>query len=186
MDKVLDKLGLYDIVAVLLSGMVITTLSYLLLTAVYAINIEALNNGFDSGVVFIFLILSYFIGLVFQELGSLFQFTVHKLIHNNSLAMYKTRKHWEKEKDNGQKSYQYITKAEFELLKEKLQNVDMDSKEWNDNTIFYYCKKYKEADDMNFIEKLQSLSGMSRSFAIHFFIVFFLPLFIIFLSNRIR
>lgn len=171
-DKVLDKLGLYDIVAVLLSGMVITTLSYLLLTVVYAINIEALNNGFDSGVVFIFLILSYFIGLVFQELGSLFQFTVHKLIHNNSLAMYKTRKHWKKEKDNGQKSYQYITKAEFELLKEKLQNVDMDSKEWNDNTIFYYCKKYKEADDMNFIEKLQSLSGMSRSFAIYFFIVF--------------
>lgn len=54
MDKVLDKLGLYDIVAVLLSGMVITTLSYLLLTVVYAINIEALNNGFDSGVVFIF------------------------------------------------------------------------------------------------------------------------------------
>lgn len=98
MDKVLDKLGLYDIVAVLLSGMVITTLSYLLLTVVYAINIEALNNGFDSGVVFIFLILSYFIGLVFQELGSLFQFTVHKLIHNNSLAMYKTRKHWKKEK----------------------------------------------------------------------------------------
>lgn len=171
-DKVLDKLGLYDIVAVLLSGMVITTLSYLLLTAVYAINIEALNNGFDSGVVFIFLILSYFIGLVFQELGALFQFTIYNLIHNKSLAMYKTRKHWEKEKDNGQKSYQYITKAEFELLKKKLKNADIDDKEWNDNTIFYYCKKYNEKDNANLLEKLKSLGAMSRSFVIYFFIVF--------------
>ena len=38
MDKVLDKLGLYDIIAILLSGMVIVMISSLLLLNVYKKN----------------------------------------------------------------------------------------------------------------------------------------------------
>lgn len=172
LDKVLDKLGIYDILAILLSGMVIVTITSLLLSNIYEIKIT--NYGIDMNNTFLFLLISYFVGLIFQELGSLFQEIIHKLIKNKSLAMYKIEKHWENEKYPNQKSYKCITKSEFRILREQLKRENFDSSKWDDNTIYYYCKHYNRKENSILLEKLQSLGGMSRSFAVYFLFVFIL------------
>ena len=134
MDKVLDKLGLYDIIAILLSGMVIVMISSLLLLNVYKINIA--NYGVDTNNTFVFLLVSYFTGLIFQELGSLFQEIICKFIKNKSLAMYKISKHLNKEKYKKQISYRYISENEFKALKNKLKCENQNIENDDYNTIY--------------------------------------------------
>lgn len=178
MDKVLDKLGLYDIIAILLSGMVITAITNLIFSNVYSIALD--SYGININDTFMFLIVSYFMGLLFQELGSLFQELIQKIKRDRCLAMYKIRKYWSKESKSNQKSYKFITKNEYELVLEKLKEVDISKDKWDDNTIYYYCKQYREKEDSNFLEKLQSLAGMSRSFTVYFICMFVISMFILF------
>lgn len=172
MDKVLDKLGLYDIIAILLSGMVIVMISSLLLLNVYKINIA--NYGVDTNNTFVFLLVSYFTGLIFQELGSLFQEIICKFIKNKSLAMYKISKHLNKEKYKKQISYRYISENEFKALKNKLKCENQNIENDDYNTIYYYCKFYTERKNSILLEKLQSLAAMSRSFVVYFLLILIL------------
>ena len=61
-----------------------------------------------------------------------------------------------------------------------LYEVDISKDKWDDNTIYYYCKQYREKEDSNFLEKLQSLAGMSRSFTVYFICMFVISMFILF------
>lgn len=68
-SAILDKLGIYDLIAVLLPGISILTFSVLVIQYVYKIEIK----GLQINETLTFLVLSYFIGLIFQEIGSLLQ-----------------------------------------------------------------------------------------------------------------
>lgn len=68
MSSILNKFGVYDLIAILLSGTSILTLSILVLNLVYGVT---LDEAISVNETLSFLVLSYFLGLTFQEIGSL-------------------------------------------------------------------------------------------------------------------
>lgn len=62
MDKILEKLGIYDLVVLLLTGMIILLFS-IKISPLFSIDLE-INDTLH------FLIISYFVGMIFQEIGS--------------------------------------------------------------------------------------------------------------------
>ncbi len=167
MSKILDKFGIYDLVAVLLSGINICIFSLLVLQLVYKIpiDIELQVNKTLS-----FLVISYFLGLIFQEFGSL----VQKIItHKNNTLLKKALK-------VSDKSNTLLTETEkdgvYTYVKSKF-NVE------NDNIVYNYCKFYIiENYDTTRIDKDQSLSAMSRSLFLYFVILAIIALINIFFN----
>lgn len=155
MDRILEKFGIYDLIAVLVPGIGMYTLSILVLPMIsFDINLQV--DGMLP-----FMVVSYFVGLVFQELGSLL--LQQKLTHKNSKLLkmaFKTSSDShvclsETEKND---VYSYVAK---ELHK----NAD----EISDSVVYNYCKFYiLENENTSRIDKDQSLSAMSRSFALYF------------------
>lgn len=84
MSEILEKFGIYDLLAVLLSGICITTMSLFIAQVVFEkeTTLELIVN--ES---LLFLVLSYLTGLIFQEIGSLIQkefiFKNNKLLKNS-------------------------------------------------------------------------------------------------------
>lgn len=166
MNKILDKLGIYDLVAVLLSGMSICTFSLLVLQLVYKIHIDirlAVNE------ILSFIVVSYFLGLVFQECGSIIQ----KLIYKNNALLQKALK-------VSDKSHILLTETEksgiYAYVKSKT-NIK------NDNMVYNYCKFYimRNCDTIK-IDKDQSLSALSRSLSLYFIILAIITLITVFVN----
>lgn len=158
MHKVLDKFGIYDLVGVLLSGISICTFSLLVLQLVYNIRIDM---GLQINKALTFIVLSYFVGLIFQELSSLIQKKI--TFRNNALLKQSL--------NTSEKSHILLTQKErdgiYSYVKIKL-NLDED----NDNVVYNYCKFYViENYDTTRIDKDQSLSAMSRSLSLYFLIL---------------
>ena len=155
MSEILDKLGIYDLVAVLLSGVSVLTLSLLILQVVYnvSVNLNLMVNEMLS-----FLVISYFVGVVLQETGSLI---VRKILGKNGRLFenviadsYTSITEWEK-------------KEIFSYVKSQL-----NLKDDNSDVIYNYCKYYVfKNSDTTRIDRDQSLSAMSRSLSLYFFAV---------------
>ena len=161
-SKILDKLGIYDLVAVLLSGICIFTFSILVLQLIYKIPIDINLQVYET---LLFFVLSYFLGLVFQEISSFIQKSTHK---NNRLlkAALKTSNN----------SHIFLTDIEkngvYLYVTEKL-NLNPD--EDNDNIVYNYCKFYiLENSDTTRIDKDQSISSMGRSLSLYFALLTFI------------
>lgn len=157
MNKILDKFGVYDLVAVLLSGISISTFSILILQVVYKVSIDV---NLQVNETLTFLVLSYFLGLVFQELGSLIQ---KKITYKNNGLLKRAL-------NTSNNSHVYLTENEkrgvFSYVTEKL---GLNANENNDNIVYNYCKFYiLESGDTSRIDKDQSLSAMSRSLSLYF------------------
>lgn len=161
-DKILDKFGIYDLVAVLLSGICISTFSIFVLKFVYEVPI---NVNMQVSETFLFFIISYFGGLVFQESSSL----IFRVSTNNSNWLLKSaltpaqnsNLYLEAEEKNGVKSY----------IQRKLceQTSSSNSTEIPDNIIYNYCKFYIISNrDTASIDKDQSISAMARSLSLYF------------------
>ncbi len=155
MDKILEKFGVYDIVGVLLPGICIVTFSDLVLQFVYgiALNIPTQING-----TVVFLIISYFCGLVFQEIGSgIVRITINKNNHLLKKAL--------EPKDDTSTNLSWVERdGVFGYIKGKL-NLTSD-----DYVVIYnYCKSYplKENNTVR-MDKDQSVSAMSRSLFLYF------------------
>ena len=168
MSKILDKFGIYDLVGVLLSGISISTFSILILQVVYEIPIE-LNLQINETLTF--LVLSYFVGLIFQELGSLMQ----RIIYRNNELLKKSLK-------TSSSSHIYLTEIEkrevYSYVRKKLRiNIN----ENDDNIVYNYCKFYVlENCKTSRINKDQSLSAMSRSLSLYFTLLFLIALITVF------
>lgn len=161
MNQILDKLGIYDLTAVLLSGTIMVTFSVLTgKTLFYA----ELLDCFEIDNTLFFLVISYFVGLVFQELGSMIQKLI--ICRNNRLlirALDTSRTH----------SHQCLTTEEVnsvygivkkELALESLPNVAV---------LYNYCKYYLIINgDMSKVYRDQSIAGLSRSLSLYFFVLF--------------
>ena len=147
MDKVLEKLGLYDLIGVLLSGIIIVLLS-IKVSILFDVEIN-----FDFS--FSFLVFSYFIGLIFQELGSKLDcWKILKSIFENKYDLHISL---------SQKEIDFFTTKVCEML-------DID---FNDNSIiqiYFHCKlSNSNGKDKNDYDMRQSISLMARNLFIYFF-----------------
>ena len=158
MNKMLNKLGVYDILAVLMSGIVISTFSAFILRYIYYIKIP-FEWRFNQ--IILILIASYFCGILFQESGSFIQ---KKLIFRKNGLLKKALS--VEDNDHGrltlfekEKIYKYV-KHKLKLKKD------------NHSVIYNYCKFYLlKNGKIEKIEKDQSLSAMSRSLSLYFAIL---------------
>ena len=124
----LNKLGVYDILAVLMSGIVISTFSAFILRYIYYIKIP-FEWRFNQ--IILILIASYFCGILFQESGSFIQ---KKLIFRKNGLLKKALS--VEDNDHGrltlfekEKIYKYV-KHKLKLKKD------------NHSVIYNYCKFY--------------------------------------------
>lgn len=145
MDKILEKLGIYDLVGVIFTGLIISSLTkyiFMLLGLSFEIDI---NNTFQL------LIISYFIGVVFQELGSKLDCwkilkTIFKPTNDLHISL-------------SQKEIDYFMTEVYSKLK-------FDNNENHLVEIYNFCRS-KNNNDLN-SDRKQSLSGMARSLMIYF------------------
>lgn len=157
MNKILDKFGIYDLVAVLLSGISISSFTLWVLQVIYGF---PLDMNLQVNETLLFFVVSYFGGLIFQEGGSLIQkiFT-HK---NNRLlkAALKTENN----------SHIYLTDVEkIGVYSYIIKKLELDPNEDNDNVVYNYCKfSIIENGDTTRIDKDQSISAMARSLSLYF------------------
>lgn len=165
MNKILDKLGVYDLVAVLLSGIGISTFSILVLQLIYKVSI---NVNLQVNETLTFFVLSYFCGLVFQELGSLME---KKIIYKNNGLLKKAL-------STSNNSYIYLTQNEKKAVYlHVIEKLELNPNENNDNIVYNYCKfSIIESGDTSRIDKDQSLSAMSRSLSLYFTLLFIIIL----------
>ena len=160
MDKILDRFGVYDLVAVLLSGSSISIFSILVLQIVYKFSI---NNDLQANKTLSFLVISYFVGVIFQELGSLIQKATHK---NNELLKSAL--------NTSKDSHIFLTRIEKEgVYSYVVDKLSLNTKEDNTSVVYNYCKFYiLQSGDTAQIDKHQSLSAMSRSLSLYFTVLF--------------
>ncbi len=160
MNKILDKFGIYDLVAVLLSGISILTFSVLVLQIVYKISLE---TNLQVNETLSFLVLSYFFGLIFQEVGSWVQKRI--TYKNNGLlkAALKTSVN----------SHIFLTEIEKNGVYSYVVNhLNLSAEDNNDSVVYNYCKFYiLKSGDTARIDKEQSLSTMSRSLSLYFLLL---------------
>lgn len=153
---ILDKLGIYDLIAVLLPGISILTFSVLVIQYVYEIEIKDLQINETLT----FLVLSYFIGLIFQEFGSLLQnkliFRKDKLIRHVLNPSINSHFYLSETEKNG--VYRYVS-----------EKLNLNTAGGIDAIIYNYCKFYVlGSGNTTRIDKDQSLSAMSRSLSLYF------------------
>lgn len=149
MDKVLEKLGLYDLIGVLLSGAIIVLFS-IKVSAFFGV-----EKNFDFSLSF--LVFSYFIGLIFQELGS--KLDCWKIL--KSIFEVKYDLHI----SLSQKEIDFFSTKVCEML-------DIDFNDNNIIQIYFYCKLSNSSrKDKNDYDMRQSISLMARSLFIYFFIL---------------
>ncbi len=160
MNKILDKLGLYDLIAVLLSGISILTISIFVLQYVYKVSVDIDLMVSDTLTFFVF---SYFVGLIFQEFTSLIQ---KKLLYKDN-ALLKSALCTEED------SHTFLTKTEKDRVYSYVINqLKLNPYENNDNIIYNYCKfKILKSGNMSRMDRDQSISAMSRSFSLYFFML---------------
>lgn len=171
MDKILDKFGIYDLVAVLLSGITISIFSVLILKIIYNVPIEV---NLQISETLSFLVISYFCGLVFQEASTWMQ---RNVIYKNDRLLKQVLK-------ISDGSYLCLNEREKKgIYKYVIKKLKLDKSKDNDNVIYNYCKFHiLKSKNKAHMDKEQSLSAMSRILSLYFYIVFHFSL--VGLSNQ--
>lgn len=181
LDTIFDKFGIYDIVAVLFSGVIISVFSLIVGERFYGLFTDI---KFQKKEIIYFLVISYFVGLVFQEVGSLFQ---KRIISQKFVSFLQKKKRFKcftdflQEKDIIKKttllqdalktednSSILLTDLEKEAVEEYVRKK-LKLNENNDNIIYNYCKFYMaRKNNLKKIDKDLVLSVMSRSLSLYF------------------
>lgn len=181
MSKILEKFGIYDLIAVLLPGICINTFSLLILEFVYHIphSIEIPINETLA-----FLVISYFGGLLFQECGSFIQ---RNFTNKDNKILEKVINPPVDFRASAENSRMSLTNKEWDGIREYVRNkllletsTNKRTKETgsNDNNLIWnYCKLQVQGKyDTARMDKDQSLIAMSRSLFLYFLIVAILTL----------
>lgn len=198
-NNILDKLGIYDLIVLLLSGICITSFSIILYPIVFS---DQLTNCIKPEDTLAFLAISYFVGLVFQEIGAFF---FRKCLnHNRRLLLYSfcsTKKSeyvlTPKERSNilhsidktllnnpnALENYTLKDKENTSKVKKSFTNVFKKSNDieqtnsvliQNIDILYNYCKSCVIANkNSSKIDSNQSTAGMSRSLGLYFCLLSF-------------
>ena len=83
LDNILSRLGIYDLMGVLYTGTIISVTLWFINSVFDIVNLQF--QALDVNGTFLFIVISYFLGLVFQEVGSFISksifFRKNKLLH---------------------------------------------------------------------------------------------------------
>lgn len=157
MDSALDKVELYDFFGVFLSGMLAVVISYYVEIPIITFTENTYN---DFIIILIFLLGSYFIGLVLQEASSLL---------DKKIKYFKFR---EKARTNFLNTNNSVIKntlelKDYQVLANEILNKNDDSEIYSNTEceyVYYYCKTYLELHYTNDkVNRIISLYGMSRN-----------------------
>ncbi len=155
MDKVLNKMGIYDIIAIWMSGALSLVLLYLQGRYVYLWEFSLSELPYKE---FMFIILAYFVGIVLQEIGNLFQIRIGNMngryIRNVLKAPRKITKLL---------SSTYLSETEVNGINANLNAA------YDDKTKYYYCRHIL-ANEWDNREHNQSMAvgALSRSLSVGF------------------
>ena len=156
-DQILEKLGIYDLIAVLLTGVMICVATILLLDFLDLFSIDF--SVLSGEVTLMFLIVSYFVGIVFQEYGSILM----KLFRIESSSLLKKSMGISAKQTDGFSIR--LTATELNMIKECLKNKKLNE----DDEIYNYCKYKVSNDGITMLN--QSIGTMSRSLFLYFLVV---------------
>lgn len=156
MDAVFEKLGVYELFSIFFAGSVITYGSVIIYNNCFNIGIKLSLNGLNSTILFV--LISCFVGFVFQELGSF----VNKQIIFRGKGLLK-----EAYSREG-KGAIYLSASEYDKLESIFKKEIINDLEEKYNTCKYYIIKNRNTSK---IDKDLALSSMSRSFFIYFSLV---------------
>lgn len=156
MDAVFEKLGVYELFSILFAGAVITYSSVMIYNNCLNIGITWSFNGLNTTILFV--LISCFVGFVFQELGSF----VNKQIIFRGKGVLKEAY------SRGKSGVIYLSVSEYDKLESLFKKEKIKGLEEKYNTCKYYIIKNGNTSK---IDKDLALSSMSRSFFIYFFLV---------------
>lgn len=149
MDKILEKLGVYDLIGVMFSGLII-----LLFTRYICVFLN-FKLVIDCNDTFQLLIISYFIGLVFQEIGS--RINCWKILKSIFTPVYDL--------------HISLSQKEVDFLFSEAHNkMGLEIAEKHLMEIYNFCKLKNNIDLDS--DRKQSLGGMARSLMLYFFFAF--------------
>lgn len=160
MGRILDRFGIYDIIAVLLTGVGICTVSQIILRYCFQIELIADFSFYDT---LPFLVVSYLVGILFQETSNWIQ----RLVFPDNALLKKALVPFVQ-------SNLYMTKGEIDGVREYIKKAmwTEESEDLNDNVLYNVCKFYViQKKDTAQIDRNQSLSSMSRSLSLYFAIL---------------
>lgn len=150
LNKVLDKLGIYDLNAVLLPGIIAWSFTIVFLCCCFSVDIQ--DSMVVSNVVF-FLSISYFVGLILQEIGSI----ILKLVDAKSNLLLQHALVTDK------KSHRFLTKREKKGISE-YSKIDIEK---DSSGCFEHCRNYLlVAGEYSGLDKDRTLAAFSRSMAV--------------------
>lgn len=156
MDAVFEKLGVYELFSIFFAGSVITYSSIMFNDNYFNIDISLSSNGLNN--TFLFILISCFVGFLFQELGSI----VNKYIIFRGKGLLK--KAYSKEKTG----VNHLSAQEFKKLEALFKKNNIIDLEEKYNTCKYYIINNGSTSR---IDKDLALSSMSRSFFLYYFII---------------
>lgn len=168
MDGITEKVGIYDIFGVIVPGIIITTAFIFLMPGIFYNDIKAIFTE-SYEIIFGALVFSYFCGAVLHEVGVIIDDSCGKMLG-------KPKDTFLMKKDPYNVIENPIDRIAFENLSDNImESFGKKSKTFDelDKTkfLFSYCINYSEIHGMNKkSEKFQSLSEMSMSLFLGFFI----------------
>lgn len=167
MDAFMEKLGIYDLIAVFMTGLIVSIISMVIDTTFIK---SELNNFMYIDDKIVFLAISYFIGILLQEASSLIY---RGLIFKNDKLLDQV---FEVKNTLGY----YISEKEIKKLKCLVSEKVSNSRE-NDNTFIYnMCKANVLKEGNTRISMDQAMAGLSRSLSLYFFLLTLVMLYLLF------
>lgn len=167
LNEIFEKLGLYDLVAVLLSGICMVVMTLIVNPFIWK---APLVDIFLLDTIPVFFLVSYVVGVLFQEIGSL----ILRCLDRNDILLKQTIP-----QEKNVKSLDYrISLSELEkqqlksvcsiVIPEKNSINDIDENYMYNFSKFYLIEKKKE---MQRSDKDQTIAAFSRSLALYFFLL---------------
>ncbi len=182
MDKILERLGIYDLFVNFISGIAMVSVFQLLATYVW--NFGKWYESFNALAIWQTLILCYFIGVIFQETSNLIERSLYRLTKSfaqraprfgfvlaivpsiDRILLHKSEKH-RKNKLKRDLSDWEINKL-LSSLPQEIATSDADNK---NEIIYQYCKNNVLMNDKSRFAHDQSHASMARSLSLYSFAV---------------
>lgn len=175
-EKILDKLGIYDLIVILLTGIIITTFSALIVGYFYADSISSTLVALTDNSLILFAA-SYIAGVLFQEVSSLIQ---KNITHPNDQILRAVLFEEEQKPQmlTAREKSKIIENANKALENEKKE--EKGKKDISASDIYNWCK-FQNINNSSIVARTdrdQATAGLSRSLALYFFSIAILCLFI--------
>lgn len=158
MENALNRVGLYDFFTILLSGMTAIIIDYCVNTDLERDFTKILDDKFSN--IIAFLLISYFIGMILQEISSFFDKKINIFKFRQKAMRTFLNEHNKVVKNK-------IELKEYQKLANEILKKDQTPEEYTEEEceyVYYYCKTQLELNcKSDKMEKINATYGISRS-----------------------